>query len=107
MPLVDAPFERGKCGFKIVQYMASGLPVVASPVGVNRSMVTSGYNGFLAASEKEWRESLSALKTSSSLRHSMGVASRQRFEERYSFEAQAPRLASLLASITTGTSSFP
>jgi glycosyltransferase involved in cell wall biosynthesis len=107
MPLADAPFERGKCGFKIVQYMAAGLPVVASPVGVNRSMVTSGYNGFLASSEKEWCEALSSLKTSPALRNSMGVASRQRFEERYSFAAQAPRLASLLASATTGTSSIP
>jgi glycosyltransferase involved in cell wall biosynthesis len=78
MPLADAPFERGKCGFKFVQ-----------------------------SSEKEWCEALSSLKTSPALRNSMGVASRQRFEERYSFAAQAPRLASLLASATTGTSSIP
>jgi glycosyltransferase involved in cell wall biosynthesis len=51
MPLLDRPFERGKSGFKLIQYMACGLPVMASPVGVNSSIVEDGRNGFLASSE--------------------------------------------------------
>ena len=54
MPLTDGPFERGKCGYKLVQYMACGLPVIASPVGVNSRIVEQGKTGFLASSSAEW-----------------------------------------------------
>ena len=54
MPLMDAPFERGKCGYKLIQYMACGLPVVASPVGMNCHIVEHGVNGFLADTPEEW-----------------------------------------------------
>src|SRR5208283_4737563 len=54
MPLPDTEFTRGKCGLKLIQYMASGLPVVASPIGANREIVTHGHNGFLASSPTEW-----------------------------------------------------
>jgi glycosyltransferase involved in cell wall biosynthesis len=54
MPLADTPWERGKCGYKLVQYMACGLPVIASPVGMNKELVTEGVNGFLPSNEEEW-----------------------------------------------------
>jgi glycosyltransferase involved in cell wall biosynthesis len=96
MPLRDSPWERGKCGYKIVQYMACGLPVVASSVGANRDIVRHGENGFLASNDQEWRDSLQCLIRDPSLRHRMGRAGRRCVEDHYSIRTQAPRLAALL-----------
>jgi glycosyltransferase involved in cell wall biosynthesis len=102
MPLRDAPFERGKCGFKLVQYMACGIPMVASPVGVNREIVRSGETGFLAESTEDWSRFLLLLKHSSDLRAEMGATARTDFEVKYSFETNAPRLAAILRSAMGG-----
>jgi glycosyltransferase involved in cell wall biosynthesis len=96
MPLLDSPWERGKCGYKIIQYMACGLPVVASPVGVNVNIVHHGENGFLATDEAAWRDALERLIASPSLRERMGAAGRARVEAEYSLGAQVPRLANIL-----------
>jgi len=92
MPLPNKPWERGKCGYKLIQYMACELPVVASPVGVNRKIVSNGINGFLADSPEEWFSSLSELIQDHSLRKSFGVSGRQQVERIYSLQIQAPRL---------------
>jgi glycosyltransferase involved in cell wall biosynthesis len=97
MPLVDGPWERGKCGFKLIQYMACAVPVVASPVGVNCRIVEPGVNGFLASTGREWIEALTALVRDASLRARMGREGRRRVETTYSMQAVAPRLAGLLA----------
>jgi glycosyltransferase involved in cell wall biosynthesis len=60
MPLPDREFERGKCGYKLIQYMGCGVPVVASPVGVNGDIIKNGFNGFLSDSE-EWYDTLQKL----------------------------------------------
>lgn len=60
-PSVDSPFERGKSGFKLIQCMACGLPVIASPVGVNVEIVEHGVNGFLADTEEEWHAALEGI----------------------------------------------
>lgn len=99
MPLDDSPWERGKCGYKLIQYMACGLPVVASPVGVNTEIVTHGETGFLASTEAEWRDALMALVQDPSLRRRMGDAGRKRVVETYSIQAQGPRVAGFLADI--------
>jgi glycosyltransferase involved in cell wall biosynthesis len=96
MPLRDSPWERGKCGYKIIQYMACGLPVVASPVGANVDIVRHGENGFLAAGAAAWQEGLEHLIESPSLRTRMGHAGRARVESEYSLMAQVPRLADVL-----------
>lgn len=96
MPLMDDPWERGKCGYKLIQYMACGLPVIASPVGVNREIVEHGVNGFLASSEKEWRSALCGLLNDSELRRKMGNAGREKVVAKYSIQAQGPRVARLL-----------
>src|SRR5438874_1070790 len=75
MPLRDAPMERGKCGYKLIQYMACGRPVVASPVGASRQIVEHGTNGFLASTAAEWVAALRALQDPA-LRRRMGAAGR-------------------------------
>lgn len=99
MPLPDEPFERGKCGYKLIQYMGCGLPVVASPVGVNTTLVMSGVNGFLAESIPDWVAALSKLRADPGLRLRFGGAGRQIVADRYSLQAAAPRLLSLLQSV--------
>jgi glycosyltransferase involved in cell wall biosynthesis len=96
MPLADGPWERGKCGFKLVQYMACGVPVVASPVGVNPRIVESGVHGFLATSAQQWVQALTDLVHNAALRARMGVEGRRRVENFYSTQVVAPRLARLL-----------
>lgn len=99
MPLQDAPFERGKCGYKLIQYMACGLPVVASPVGVNRQIVEHGVNGFLADTLDEWERALRVLLNDPALRHSMGQAGRRKVEQQYSLQVTGPHMASLLRGV--------
>lgn len=83
MPIPDKPWEQGKCGFKLVQYMAVGLPLVASPVGMNKDIVESGENGFLAATEAEWLKALRDLVKNRDLRSAMGQRSIQCFLSEY------------------------
>lgn len=99
MPLVDQPFERGKCGYKLIQYMACGLPVVASPVGVNVEIVQDGVNGFLASSDDDWLQAIARLKADPGLRARMGTAGRKLVEQKYCLQVTAPRLTELLRSI--------
>jgi glycosyltransferase involved in cell wall biosynthesis len=101
MPLPDDLWARGKCGYKLIQYMAAGLPVVASPVGVNQILV-DGNNGFLARSAKEWIHALEALRDHPELRHSMGEAGRRKVELEYCTRVTAPRLVRLFQEIAVG-----
>ncbi len=96
MPLLDSVWERGKCGYKLIQYMACGLPVVASGVGVNPEIVHHGENGFVANTADEWVTSLGKLLQSSSLRQQMGAAGRHRVENEYCIQKTGPRTAQLL-----------
>lgn len=99
MPLPDTPWMRGKCGYKLIQYMACGLPVVASPVGVNGEIVTHGETGFLASTSAEWRSALQTLINDPELRLRMGQAGRRRVERDYSMQVHGPRVARLLADV--------
>lgn len=101
MPLRDGPWERGKCGYKLIQYMASGLPVVASKVGANIDIVRHGENGFLAADRAAWEDSLAKLITDRAMRLRMGQAGRTSVERTYCLRTQAPRLAEILRSVGT------
>lgn len=103
MPLPDAPWERGKCGYKLIQYAACGLPVVASPVGVNAEIVDDGGSGFLASTGPDWAHALRTLQGDPALRQRMGATGRARVEERYSLQVTAPRLATLLRSAAATT----
>jgi len=98
MPLLDTPWERGKCGYKLIQYMACALPVVASPVGANREIVREGVSGFLAESPQQWVDALGTLLTDAQLRSAMGREGRKRVEASYCVQNTGPRMAELLLS---------
>lgn len=104
MPLFDHPFQRGKSGYKLIQYMACGLPVVASPVGVNCDLVREGTNGFLAVDAEQWGASLGRLIADRELRQRLGAAGRILAEESYSLSSQLPRLSALFGSVVEGRS---
>ncbi|MGE0717511.1 MAG: glycosyltransferase family 4 protein [Alphaproteobacteria bacterium] len=95
MPLPDTPFERGKCGYKLIQYMAAGRPAVASPVGVNATILADGA-GLLAADVDQWADALIALAGDPALRRRMGETGRARAVAAYSLAAWAPRVVGLL-----------
>lgn len=101
MPLTDTPWARGKCGYKLIQYMACGLPVIASPVGVNAEIVEHGVNGFLASTEAEWTEALLALLSNSKLRKQMGKEGRRKVERDYSLQVWGPRIAQMLRDVAS------
>ena len=85
----DDPWSRGKCGLKVLQSMAAGLPVVANPVGVHPEMITPGENGFLAETPEEWAGAIQTLSADRALRKRMGENARETVRKRYSVEAGA------------------
>jgi len=99
MPLSDDDWTRGKCAFKLLQYMAAGLPCVASAVGANRDAVVDGETGFLVGSHSQWIEALRALLNNGALRDSMGAAGRQRLLKLYDREIVVPPLVTALTSL--------
>jgi glycosyltransferase involved in cell wall biosynthesis len=99
MPLPDEPWARGKCGFKLVQYMACALPVVASPVGVNSEIVEDGVNGFLACGEADWVAALERLKENAALGKRLGKEGRRKVEEQYCLQVTGARFAALLLAV--------
>jgi len=101
MPLEDTPWARAKCAFKAIQYMALGIPVVASPVGMNRELIRDGVNGFLAADDSAWFSALDALLADRDLAHRIGAAGRATVERDYALSREAPRVAGLVREVLT------
>jgi glycosyltransferase involved in cell wall biosynthesis len=99
MPLDDTPWARAKCAFKALQYMALGIPTVASPVGMNREVVSDGRDGLLAADDAGWVRALDALLSDAALRRRIGEAGRRTVEERYSLTRVSARLCELLREV--------
>jgi glycosyltransferase involved in cell wall biosynthesis len=102
-PLVDNDFTRGKCGYKLIQYMACEVPVVASPVGANCEIVEQGKNGYLATDRDEWIDALRRLADDSDLRLRLGQSGRRKVIEKYSLQAVLPRMISLYREMVEGT----
>lgn len=96
MPLSDDEWSRGKGGYKIYQYMAAGLPVVASPVGINAKIVDHGINGFLATTKDEWVKYLTTLSQDRKLCQKMGEKGREKMINNYSYKACLPILNTAL-----------
>lgn len=96
MPLTDDEWSRGKCAFKLLQYMAASLPCVASPVGANREAVIDGVTGFHAVNDDEWERNLQRLIESAALRERLGAAGHAHVEAHYSMRAYRANYAALL-----------
>jgi len=94
--LPDDSWSRGKCGLKVLQYMAAGLPVIANPVGVQTEMVRHGETGFLAETPEEWCEAVNQLAADPALRRRMGQEGRRIVESEYSVAAGAARWVAAL-----------
>lgn len=96
MPMPDTPWTRGKCGYKALQYMAVGIPLVCSPVGAATEIVRPGVDGLLPRTPGEWHDALAKLLADADLSARLGGSGRTRVEEHYSLRANAPKLASVL-----------
>ena len=92
MPLMDTEWNRGKCGFKLIQYMSVGLATVSSPVGVNEEIITNSINGFSAKSPDEWYTALKILLADQNARIQQGKNARKTIEDRYSLKRWAPEV---------------
>jgi glycosyltransferase involved in cell wall biosynthesis len=99
MPLADDGWSRGKCAFKLLQYMAASLPCVASPVGANTDAVRDGETGYLAADVAAWETALERLLTSAKLRSSFGAAGRAHAERTYSMNGYRERYLAILQNL--------
>jgi glycosyltransferase involved in cell wall biosynthesis len=95
--LPDDLWSRGKCGLKVLQYQAAGLPVVANPVGMNAELIEPGVTGYLASTPEQWVEAVRTLAADPELRRRMGELARRRVEAGFSVEAWAE---TFVASVT-------
>jgi glycosyltransferase involved in cell wall biosynthesis len=104
MPLaLEDPWSRGKCAYKLLQYMAAGVPAVGSDVGMNADLIQSGRNGMLARSAGDWVAALEALARDLVLRTRIGRAGRETVRE-YGYPAVADRLAAFVSRVAAGSS---
>jgi glycosyltransferase involved in cell wall biosynthesis len=99
MDLPDSPWERGKCGLKLIQYMACGRPVIGSPIGVNRELILDGINGLQVSSDADWYRALQVLLENEDLRVKMGQAGRKLVEEKFSLQITLPKVLGILKSV--------
>lgn len=106
-PLPDDAWTRGKCGFKAIQYMACGVPVVASPVGMLQDLVTPGETGFLPMDAGAWEEGLIRLLDDEAARRDMGERARERVVRDYSVASQVDRVAGILRMAVGGREGTP
>ena len=107
MPLPDASFERGKCGYKLLQYMACGKPVIASAVGANNDIVVPGNNGFLANTTTEWTTALYQLIDDEQLRADLGANGRRIVEERFALAPASQEIMSMFRSLNNQKTVVP
>lgn len=101
MPLQDNLWTRGKCGFKMLQYVGVGVPAIASPVGIDVELIRQGETGFLAADAEAWQDALLTLAVDTNLRHRMGTAGRRRVVERFSQARHNTAYARLLNKVAS------
>jgi len=99
MPLLPIEYSKGKGGYKLYVYMAAGIPVVATPIGINSDIVKEGINGYLAANPEEWQSKLTTLLQNPNLRHKMGEIGREQFEKEYSTKVAFAALSEIISGL--------
>jgi glycosyltransferase involved in cell wall biosynthesis len=102
MPLPDNEWTRGKCSFKMLQYMAAGVPAVVSPVGMNKEVLSKGQVGFAVTTDKQWYEALETLYKDKKLQLNMGNTARKVVEEYFSAQKVADSLAGIFKDLVKG-----
>lgn len=95
-PMRDDDWSRGKCALKVLQYMAAGLPVVSSNVGVNAEAVMPGKTGYLASTVEEWSQAIQRLAKDKELQHTMGAAGQERVKQEYDLTVVFARIKATL-----------
>ncbi len=96
MPLINSPFAKGKCGFKLIQYMACGMPIIASPIGANLNIVEHNINGFLADNYQDWFKYLEILYSNNELRSYMGNKGKKIVKNKYSLQITSIRYIDII-----------
>jgi len=99
MPLIDTEWNRGKCAFKAVEYMACGVPAICSPVGENNYLIQDGINGFLADSTEEWVDKIEILHKDLKLIDKLGRRAQETIKNNYSFETNIPLIRSIIKNL--------
>lgn len=99
MPLENTLWANGKCAYKLIQYMASGIPVVTSPVGMNKKIIKNGVNGFLAETQEEWIGAFEALYKNTELQKKMGGEGRKMIDEFYNLEYQSKNMIEIIKKV--------
>jgi glycosyltransferase involved in cell wall biosynthesis len=102
MPLEDNPFNRGKCAFKLIQYMAAGGVGLASPVGMNRELIEDGRNGYLLETDAQWTDAVVRLAGDADLRGRLGRAGRETVERGYDVNVWGPKLVEMYQAAARG-----
>ena len=100
MPLADTPWTRGKCGFKMLQYMSCAIPVVVSPVGMNREILTLGEFGAAAQTLEEWRYALRQYRVNPQLQDAHGQTARRVVVHHFSRHRISRELAEIFHSLS-------
>jgi glycosyltransferase involved in cell wall biosynthesis len=103
MPLGDTPFARAKCPVKTLEYMATGLPIVASAVGMNKDFIVDGDSGRLVSTDGEWEESINILAQDDELREEMGASARCRAVNKYSQRTVSEDLTQMFRGLSENT----
>ena len=97
MPLTDDEWNKGKCGFKLIQYLALEIPAVSSPIGVNKIIIEEGINGFFSVTNEDWYKAIEQLLINPTLRKQMGTAGRKKIVDKYSLSSNATNFLSLFS----------
>lgn len=106
MPLINNDWEKGKCGYKLIQYMGCGVPVIGSPVGVNEKIIDHGKNGYLARNIEDWEKYLKTLLNNQTLRGKFGESARKKVEKEFNKDIEINRIINIMFQLNDNNEVF-